>query len=274
MHLLTINVSLIIIIVIGSIATLGLVMWIIYSTIKHKSSVGTYETKITRMTEEQEQLLLKASVRMQEEERQRLAADLHDDAGPLLATIRLYLNENLVNQDKATQLQTVLQARQVIDDAILLVRNISHNLMPPTLKNFGLGSAVQDMFQKISASGTMNASCRFHDYEERLAQENELILFRIIQELINNILKHSNAQFIHLTQNMHGDRFFIRIHHDGKGLLQTDYEKLNRSAKSGLGLKNINSRLQLIRGAINFEKDISQSFYKVTIELPFEHMIE
>ena len=75
--------------------------------------------------------------------RQRLAADLHDDAGPLLATARLYLNENLVNQDKATQLQSIFQARQIIDDTIQLVRNISHSLMPPTLKNFRSGISHQ-----------------------------------------------------------------------------------------------------------------------------------
>ena len=135
---------------------------------------------------------------------QRIAADLHDDAGPLLATARLYLNENLVNLDKATQLQSIYNAKQIIDDTIQLIRNISHSLMPPTLKNFGLESAVNDLFQKISGSGSMNASCRFHDYRERLKAENELIIFRVIQELVNNILKHSNASFIHLTQNTSG----------------------------------------------------------------------
>ena len=120
------------------------------------------------MEQDQQKILLNASIRLQEEERQRIAADLHDDAGPLLATARLYLNENLVNLDKTTQLQSIYNAKQIIDDTIQLIRNISHSLMPPTLKNFGLESAVNDLFQKISGSGSMNASCRFHDYRERL----------------------------------------------------------------------------------------------------------
>ena len=115
--------------------------------------------------------------------------------GLLLATARLYLNENLVNQDKATQLQSIFQARQIIDDTIQLIRNISHSLMPPTLKNFGLESAINDLFQKISGSGTMNASSRFHDYKDRLKPEKELVVFRIVQELINNILKTQQFQF-------------------------------------------------------------------------------
>ena len=245
------------------ILTIGLVLFIIF----HQRRVSRYQQTLQRMEQEQQKILLTASIKLQEEERQRLAADLHDDAGPLLATARLYLNENLVNQDKATQLQSIFQARQIIDDTIQLIRNISHSLMPPTLKNFGLESAINDLFQKISGSGSMNASSRFHEYKDRLKPEKELVVFRIVQELVNNILKHSNSSFIHLTQNVHGDKFYLRIHHDGRGIVQADFDKLNKS-NVGLGLKNISSRLRVVQGSIVFEKDISQTYYKVTIELP------
>lgn len=242
--------------------TIGLIVFIIF----HQRKVIRYQLRLQRMEQDQQKLLLNASIRLQEEERQRIAADLHDDAGPLLATARLYLNENLVNLDKTTQLQSIYNAKQIIDDTIQLIRNISHSLMPPTLKNFGLESAVNDLFQKISGSGSMNASSRFHDYRERLQAENELIIFRVIQELVNNILKHSNASFIHLTQNTSGEKFFIRLHHDGRGITQNDFNKLNKS-NVGLGLKNIQSRLKVLHGKIFFEKDMSQTYYKVTIEL-------
>lgn len=243
--------------------TLGLITFIIF----HQRKVIRYQIRLQNLEQEQQKILLKASIRLQEEERQRLAADLHDDAGPLLATARLYLNENLVNQDKASQLQSIFQARQILDDTIQLIRNISHSLMPPTLKNFGLESATNDLFQKISGSGTINASSRFHDYKERLKPETELIVFRIVQELINNILKHSNSSFIHLTQNNHEGQFILRIHHDGRGLVQADFEKLNKS-NIGLGLKNISSRLRVAQGKILFEKDPSQTYYKITMEIP------
>jgi two-component system NarL family sensor kinase len=242
--------------------TIGLIVFIIF----HQRKVIRYQMQLQRMEYDQQKLLLNASIRLQEEERQRIAADLHDDAGPLLATARLYLNENLVNLDRNSQLQSIYNAKQIIDDTIQLIRNISHSLMPPTLKNFGLESAVNDLFQKISGSGSMNASSRFHDYRERLQSENELIIFRVIQELVNNILKHSNASFIHLTQNTSGNKFFIRLHHDGRGITQNDFIKLNKS-NVGLGLKNIQSRLKVLHGKIFFEKDMSQTYYKVTIEL-------
>jgi len=141
--------------------------------------------------------------------------------------------------------------------------------MPPTLKNFGLESAVNDLFQKISGSGSIHASSRFHDYRHRLQPEQELLIFRMIQELVNNILKHSNASFIHITQNYSDNKFYIRIHHDGRGITQADFEKLNKSA-AGLGLKNIQSRMKVLQGNINFEKDMSQTYFKVTLEVPVD----
>jgi signal transduction histidine kinase len=243
--------------------TIGLIVFIIF----HQRKVIKYQSKMQDMETAQQKVLLSASIKLQEEERQRIAADLHDDAGPLLATARLYLNENLVNQEKAQQLQSIFSAKQIIDETIQLIRNISHSLMPPTLKNFGLESAVNDFFQKINGSGSINVNSRFHDYKTRLKPEKELLIFRVIQELINNVLKHSNASFIHLTQHNGEENMLIRLHHDGRGLNHDDFIRMSNS-NVGLGLKNIQSRLRVIHGDILFEQDASQSFYKVTIDIP------
>jgi two-component system NarL family sensor kinase len=256
----------------GTLGMLALAMGIVIFVIFHQRRIIRYNTQLKKLEEEKQQILLNASIRFQEEERNRIAADLHDDAGPLLATARLYLNENLVNQERAQQLQSIYSAKQIIDDAILLIRNISHSLMPPTLKNFGLESATNDLFQKISGSGSLNASARFHDYRTRLKVDQELLVFRIIQELVNNIIKHSNAGFIHLTQNNSSSNMYFRLHHDGTGIVQDEFEKLNHSAL-GLGLKNIASRVKVLKGRIFFEIDQSKTYYKVTIEVPIEPMI-
>ncbi len=253
----------------GTVGMILLATALILFIIFHQRRVMRYQQQIQDMESEHQKMLLRASIKLQEEERTRLAADLHDDAGPLLATARLYLNENLVNLDKTTQMQNIFNAKQIIDETITLIRNISHSLMPPTLKNFGLESAVNDFFQKISNSGSINASSRFNDYRERLKPEKELILFRVLQELVNNILKHSNSSFIHLTQHEVENKLILRIHHDGKGLTQDEFLRFTKF-KDGLGLKNIQSRLRVIHGDIFYEEDTSQSLFKVTLDIPRE----
>jgi two-component system, NarL family, sensor kinase len=252
---------------VGTTIMVLLAMVVVVLVTMHQRRVAGFNNALKRLEEEKQVALLKASIQFQEEERLRIAADLHDDAGPLLATVRLYLNDSLVNQEKAQQIQSIYNAKQIIDEAITLIRNISHKLMPPTLKNFGLESATNDLFQKINGSGVIKASARFHDYNERLKPENEMLAFRVVQELVNNIIKHSDAGFIHLTENISGDTIYIRIHHDGKGILQPEFEKLSYMG-NGLGLKNIGSRMKVLAGKITFDIDGSQTYYKVTLEIP------
>lgn len=251
----------------GTLTMLSLTLGIVFFVIFHQRKVIRFNDQLKKLEDDKQQILLNASIKFQEEERNRIAADLHDDVGPLLATARLYLNENLVNQEPAAQLQSIFSAKQIIDDAIQLIRNISHSMMPPTLKNFGLESAMSDLFQKINGSGTLNASVRFHDYRTRLKIEQELLIFRIIQELVNNIIKHSNAGFIHLTQNANTTHSYFRLHHDGQGIVQTEFDRLNH-VSTGLGLKNIASRIKVLNGRIFFEIDPSHTYYKVTLEIP------
>ena len=257
------------VLVFGTLGMFVMAITLVSVVVFHQRRVIKFNKQLGKLEEEKQQMLLKASISFQEEERQRIAADLHDDAGPLLATARLYLNENLIHQEPAVQLQSIFSAKQIIDDSINLIRNISHSLMPPTLKNFGLESAIKDLFDKINGSGVINASARFHDNRERLNDEQELLIFRILQELVTNIIKHSYAGFIHLTQNVQGNFYYFRIHHDGKGILQPEFEQLNYNS-AGLGLKNIESRIKVLKGSISFNIDSTHTYYKVTIEVPRE----
>lgn len=233
----------------------------------YRRRVRIFNAQLLALEKKQQQLLLDASLRYQEEERKRLSANLHDDAGPLLATARLYLNDQLLEQDKSTQAQTIGMARSILDEAIELVRSISHDLIPPTLKNFGLPSAINDLVGKINGAGVVTATFHFTSYEKRFSEEKELIIYRIVLELLNNILKHSQATFIDIEQLWHQQQYRLLISHDGKGLTQQAFA-LRTHQPGGMGLKNIAGRIRLLEGSIQFEKEPNKSIYAIKIAIP------
>src|SRR6187431_3029347 len=106
----------------GTLAMVSLTLGIVFFVIFHQRKVIRFNNQLKRLEDEKQQILLNASIKFQEEERNRIAADLHDDVGPLLATARLYLNENMINLEPAAQLQSIFSAKQIIDDAIQLIR--------------------------------------------------------------------------------------------------------------------------------------------------------
>lgn len=251
----------------GPVALLLLAAALVFVFIFYQRRVKKFNVQLMALEKKQQQLLLDASLRYQEEERKRLSANLHDDAGPLLATARLYLNDQLLEQDKNTQAQTISMARSILDEAIDLVRSISHDLIPPTLRNFGLHSAINDLVKKINGAGVVIATANFTSYEKRYSEEKEMIIYRIVLELLNNVLKHSQATFIDIEQLWHQRQYRLLISHDGEGLTQQNFERL-KSQPEGMGLKNIAGRIRLLEGSIQFEKESNKEIYAIKISIP------
>jgi two-component system, NarL family, sensor kinase len=255
----------------GTIITLLItIAFFIVFIIFHQRKIIRLNAAMHKLVEDQQRLMLDASLKLQEEERERFAADLHDDAGPMLATAKLYLNDTILDLPKQELRLSIANARSIIDDTIQLVRNISHSLTPPTLKSFGLESALTDFFSKLSGSGKIKASISFNDYTQRMTVEQETVVYRIIQELTNNILKHSAASELYLSQYKEEHTFYIRIFHNGNGMLQNQFEEYSANPH-GLGLKNIHSRLQVARGKIMFERNEDEK-YQVTVAIPLQEV--
>ncbi len=258
------------VLILGTLGMFFMAITLVSIVVFHQRRVIRFNKQIQKMEEERQQMLLRASIQFQEEERQRIAADLHDDAGPLLATARLYLNENLIHQEPALQLQSIFSAKQIIDDSIQLIRNISHSLMPPTLKNFGLEAAIKDLFDKINGSGVINSSARFHDNRQRLSDEQELLVFRVSAGIGNQYYKTQQCRLYSSYSECTGKSLFIFVFTMmAKGFCSRTLKKWNKGS-AGLGLKNIQSRIRVLKGKIYFEIDNTHTYYKVTIEVPRE----
>ncbi|NOY48269.1 MAG: sensor histidine kinase [Chlorobi bacterium] len=204
---------------------------------------------------------LSALIEGEEKERKRIAQDLHDGINGDLSVIKYKITS--VNQDnfKTKEKEEFEQAVLMLDNAIEQVRHISHNLAPPSLQNFNLIEAIQQYCNKIAASNSLKIN--FQSYGELLTlnKDTETAIYRIIQEALNNIVKHSKASEALVQINTHdNNNLLITIEDDGIGFNPNNNYK-------GLGLKNIRSRVELLKGDLNIESNNTGTSIQINIDL-------
>lgn len=195
-----------------------------------------------RLKEEHQQDLLKAALDTQEKERSRIAAELHDQIGNDLQTLKLFLHQ--INQQELEQQSTELLTQTIQD-----VRNLSHELMPASLESLGLEEALLSLITRLNA--TEKLSCQLDWKGDRLSPETELALYRIAQELVSNTLKHAQASEITMKFERNPSGFLYEYVDNGIGLRGNQDSMEN----DGLGMKNIESRCQLIHASLKIHHD-------------------
>ncbi|MGH2643887.1 MAG: sensor histidine kinase [Chitinophagaceae bacterium] len=239
------------IILIGIGGMLLFAVGIIAFVVVHQRRVIQYQLNLQKLKEEQQKLLLHATIESEEKERQRIAGDLHDEVGASLSTIRLYLQQASKKQTLEQVESITVAAKGILDDVVAKVRQISHRLSPEMLMKFGLKDALQNSAQKLKASEGIEVEFISPDEISRFQPDRELAVYRIIQEIIGNMLKHASATKVTLQlQERHND-LIIKVEDNGKGFSQDLFEKL-KSIPGGLGLKNIQSRVDILQANINF----------------------
>lgn len=215
---------------------------------------------------ETEREILSTVIRTEERERERFAKDMHDSVGPLLSTVKLYINE-LKSPSLNTEERTdfVNQSNEILDEAIISIRTISNNLMPRVIHKYGLIKALESFCDKVNKTNTINIHLNNKHISVRLDQNLELILFRVITELITNTLKHANAKNINIELEKSSNKISMSFKDDGIGF---DIDKIMNSEHLGMGLKNIISRIKSINGDYNFISFPDNGFQiKVNIDL-------
>ena len=208
-----------------------------------------------RRAEEQahQQELLTASVAVQEAERRRIATDLHDDIGSLLGATRLYLRQLDGGPEGSKNAKVKSETLSLVDSMFTNVRTITHDLLPPELERYGFFAAAEELATRITGSGGALMTVRT-ERPVRLPKVTELALYRILQELVSNTIKHSGAAKITLTSKWSGEDLQLRYADDGRGFTPA------RGGKSGdgLGLLNLESRISLVGGSIAIESTPGQ----------------
>lgn len=221
----------------------------------HQRKVIKYQLALKQATQEQQQKLTLAAIESEEAERKRISAELHDEVGALLSTIKLYIHqiqpEHLNNESKIAVLN---QSKELLDETVKTVRNLSSNLQPMLIADFGLESTIQQFCNKINQPPVFTATLTVEDALPRLTPEKELAIFRILQELTNNIIKHAGASYIYFSIVQKNETLDIYLEYNGNGMSQEEYEQKLYHVQ-GLGLKNIQNRLNILKGYVFYQKN-------------------
>lgn len=204
---------------------------------------------------------LRGMVKGQEEERKRIAFDLHDGLGGLLSTAKHQIEKLLEKVDPSALNGEATRTSALIDRACEDVRRIAHNMMPHALMKMGLNAAIGDMVNLLQNSTEVEISFQNLTDVDRLDEEREIMLYRIIQELVQNAIKHAEASSVIIQLSQHNDILSLVVEDDGKGF------DVNSSNQHGLGIKSLESRVKFLHGQMDMYSS-SETGTTVTIEIP------
>ncbi|MEO5995244.1 MAG: sensor histidine kinase [Chitinophagaceae bacterium] len=187
-----------------------------------------------------------AEITIQENERKRIATDLHDSLGPLLSAVKL--NINSIEMELPEDKEVIAKSGKYLDEIIGSLREISYNLVPNTLERKGLTDAIKEFIAQISHKSTVNIQF-FVIKECKIPKEKEIHIFRMIQEILHNTIKHANAKNLQIGLSEEQGNLLLFTKDDGKGF---DVEKEKTNIK-GLGLKSLESRVEILNGVCSLE---------------------
>jgi len=198
-----------------------------------------------------EKMFLNTIIQTEEKERKRFAKDLHDGLGPLLSSVKMSVSSLAQMKHDDASREIVENTELVINEAIKSLKEISDNLSPHILNNFGLVRALNNFINKINITKTIRINLTSDLKEERFDSNVEVVLYRVICELINNTIKHAQAKKIDISLAKDEKYLTIVYKDDGKGF---DVAKvIEQPASSGMGFSNIYSRINSLKGEINIE---------------------
>ncbi|UYZ62109.1 sensor histidine kinase [Hymenobacter weizhouensis] len=236
------------VLLIGTVIVVILLVFIFLVVVLHQRRMINHQVELRTLHTARQQELFKAVFEAQESERQRLAADLHDSVGQVLSVIKLNLHRLQKMEAQAADPSAPAQAlltetSGLAEDCLIEIRHIIRNILPPLLTNFGLVEALQHLAGKVEKATGIQVVFHASAHVGRYSQEIEVTLYRVAQELFNNAIKHAQATTIRFSVEQEPAWLLLTFADDGVGF-RPDH------VTPGLGLKNLESRVALLRGEL------------------------
>jgi len=229
-------------------AALTILITFLLSFRNYKQKQKLQQQRINELETEKQLLATEAVLKGEEQERTRLAKDLHDGLGGMLSGLKYSfttMKKNLIMTPENQQ--AFARSIDMLDSSIKEMRRVAHNMMPESLLKFGLGAAIQDFCNDINDSGALKVNFVSLGLEKVLLEQTTAItIYRIVQELINNILKHAAAKTAIVQVSNSDGHFTVTVEDDGKG-----FDTATLKTTKGIGWTNIENRVAFLKGTLD-----------------------
>ncbi len=243
--------------VLGGLAASALliILGLLYRNSKNKQGIAEREQLLQqeqiKFLERQQQVVsLQSMINGQEAERTRIARDLHDGLGGLFSTVKMHfsaLQHEVPELNKHTLFE---KSFSLVDSASVELRRIAHSMMPEVLMKLGLVNALKDLCDHITAGKLIQVSLEVHDLNDRLSENTEIMLYRIIQELLNNIMKHAQASEVIIQFIKDGHRLSVVVEDNGQGFNTRSSDDTKHA-----GLETVRSRVDYLNGHLTIDSE-------------------
>lgn len=244
-----------------------LIFFIIFIVLLYQKRVLAHNSQLMNREQEHQRKLLDASVEIAEQERFRIASNMHDDVGMLLNVLKLNIARARKNVNNPGEFDKVIEnSLDIIDNSIVTIRSIANDLMPSLLINLGLVKSLRELCNQINLSAAVMVNLVADVDDVPLERKTELQVYRLIKEILNNTIKHAQPTFISIHIGMNGTYLHINLTHDGKGVTTAEIRQL-AGISTGLGLKSILTRTQFINAKLEF-LILNKTTSQVVIDVP------
>jgi two-component system, NarL family, sensor kinase len=229
----------------------------------HRRKTNKYIAESQIMQEQYQKQLLVAKLEIQEQTLNNISGELHDNVGQILSLATIQLN--ILEVSRGLDRNDLQDIRESVGNAIGVLRDIAKSLSTERIRGFNLAACIEEEINRIRRSGILNGILTIEGTEQPFDDEKKIILFRIIQECIQNILKHSGAREVGILMNYETIGLFVKVTDNGRGFSVDDafYKR------PGLGLQNILKRAELVGGKADFSS-VPGGGTIVNIYIPYE----
>jgi two-component system NarL family sensor kinase len=262
------NQEILIIVLLGIALALLLVGFIVTMLFLYQRRQHRQEQQLTRMKDQYQQELLRSQLEIQETTFKTIAMELHDNIGQVLSVVKLSLSILPLEKDHAAY-ESVQASRQMLNKVIFDMGNLTKSMHTDRITQIGLVEAIRFDLDSIQRTGLLKVDFSVDGDEYRFEDQRSIFLFRMFQEMMNNILKHSKATRVNIAVNYSIDnKFVLKVEDNGVGF-DVEKKRTQTSSSSGIGLKSMTNRASLIGAQITVQSQPGKGT-SIKVELPLD----